>query len=445
MDHTFAEWGADSEAAFLERGWAARYFFPHRVHWLPKCGGDGFRLAGWTVGIRAPGQVAQLVLHAHGPVLQEFPAELFFDDDVLWHRQHFGLPGHVAGADLFQDGRTLYAMSIHSDLVQRAARRQEHRTRVQKRFCGWNRLLLHAIVALAARRGFRRVRIASAALSMRHADETKRLGPELFERVYDRAVHHLFEPERRGEWWEIDVRRSAPRLVPPVSRTGEIGGGRTVCIVHDTERGLGHRDVDPAFAERADRTAPAALPAMLEAERRQGVKATYSVVGCMLDEVRSAIEADGHCIAFHSWDHGPGDQLRKCRATDARIRGYRPPRSQITPELQPSRLCWHGFDWLASSSVSLGRSAPWKQGPLVRLPIHLDDFDLHRGRIGWEAWLARALALVREHDFVALGLHDCYAEHWLPHYDDLLRELKAIARLRTLDDVAGDLHLAAAQ
>jgi hypothetical protein len=79
------------------------------------------------------------------------------------------------------------------------------------------------------------------------------------------------------------------------------------------------------------------------------------------------------------------------------------------------------------------------------LPIHLDDFDLHRGRTGWEGWLEHARSLIHDHDFVALGLHDCYAEHWLPHYDNLLSELRALARVRTLDEVADDLHLAATQ
>ena len=55
-----------------------------------------------------------------------------------------------------------------------------------------------------------------------------------------------------------------------------------------------------------------------------------------------------------------------------------------------------------------------------------------------------ALDKMRRYNFVAFSLHDCYARYWLPHYESFLREITAIGNLRTLDEVAGDLFLAAA-
>jgi len=55
------------------------------------------------------------------------------------------------------------------------------------------------------------------------------------------------------------------------------------------------------------------------------------------------------------------------------------------------------------------------------------------------------VAAIDAHEFVAFSLHDCYAEHWLPHYAELLAAVAARGRLRTLDEVAADVALAHAR
>ena len=55
-----------------------------------------------------------------------------------------------------------------------------------------------------------------------------------------------------------------------------------------------------------------------------------------------------------------------------------------------------------------------------------------------------AVELMENKHFVAFGLHDCYADKWLPGYERLLETMGRLARLRTLDDVASQLFLAAA-
>jgi hypothetical protein len=63
----------------------------------------------------------------------------------------------------------------------------------------------------------------------------------------------------------------------------------------------------------------------------------------------------------------------------------------------------------------------------------------------FEQWRDEALAAIDAHEFVAFSLHDCYAEHWLPHYADFLAAVRARGRLRTLDQVAADVALAHAR
>ena len=51
---------------------------------------------------------------------------------------------------------------------------------------------------------------------------------------------------------------------------------------------------------------------------------------------------------------------------------------------------------------------------------------------------------VSENDFTTIGLHDCYAAHWLPRYRRFLYRLREIGELRTLDEVAAEVTLCSA-
>ena len=137
-------------------------------------------------------------------------------------------------------------------------------------------------------------------------------------------------------------------------------------------------------------------------------------------------------------------ELVRCRQVDYRLKGYRPPMSRITPGLHDRHLAYFNFEWLASGVPSLdGAQEPRVENGIVKIPIALDDFDLYRRRKSYEEWERAAIELADTHDFVAIGLHDCYAEHWLPHYRGLLEKLTARGRLRTCDEVAQHSMLAA--
>ena len=395
------------------------------------------------VGQATPDRLRELVLYADPSSLGEFPPELFMDDDLVWHQQHFGLPGQIATANLVLDGRVLWSMVYLSDVVQRIGRRREHKTRIEKRFHGWHDMLLNAVLAFALEHGIDRVMLPTAELARTHTDPMRTVGDELFERVYDRAVLRLFRPERTGEWWAIDVPSHADRVVRPDMRVETLRLGKTICVCHDVEAGLGHVGVDEELVRLAERDWRANVAAMLAAERDAGVRATYNVVGSLLPEVRPEVEAGGHCLAFHSFDHGETDQLGRCRDLDYRLKGYRVPRSRLTSELRTDPLLFHNFEWLASSAKSLGTAAPTLRDALVRVPLHFDDFPLYDRGLEYAEWETKALARVAEQDVVMFSLHDCYAHLWGDGYARLLDRLARLGELRTLDEVAAAVTLAA--
>jgi hypothetical protein len=443
MNSRFREITAAREDEFVAKGFKRRHFFPHRAYHLPKCGPDGFRLGSSMTGSTDPNQYWEIVLFADPSLIVDLPRDLFFDDDVLWHQQQFGRAGQVAAVDLVIDGRELYSMVHQSDLVQRIGRRREHKTRVENRFKGWNHMLLNAVLTFALEQGATRLYMPTANLALEHTDRQRAVGRELFERVYDADVQRLFSSRRNNGWWVVDVDENRDRLVIPEQRSELLAEERTIALCHDLERGTGFRDVDPAFAAVADEHAPASLDEMLAAERAAGVTATYCVVGSLLDDVRPKLDADGHCVAFHSYDHVvDAPQLERCRQVDYRLKGYRPPRSVITSELTDEYLCFHNFEWLASSTSSLRLDRPELCNRIVKIPIQLDDHPLHTGEMAYAEWERDLLRQIDENDFTAFSLHDCHAPLWLEHYPRLIDKLLALGTLRTLDRVSAQLILA---
>ncbi len=449
---------------FLSKGYRGRHFFPHRVYYIPKCGPDGYKLAQRMFGETNPNNHWEIILYAASAVADEFPVDLFYDDDLVWHQQQFGLPGQVATANMVIQDQNLYSMVHVSDLVQRISRRREYKSRIENRFKGWPYMLLNSIMNFAIENGVRTVHTPPADFALRHTDPNRDVRRALSDRVYDTAPNAVFRPARRGQWWVIDVAANRNRVVAPETRRETVEYEKTICLCHDIERGFGHLDVDPDFAKHASRASPRNLQEMLRHEQEAGVIGTYSVVGNILNDVRHPIEDAGHCVAFHSYDHAVGgdvlqptyadpniatiapdhgavDQLARCRRVDYRIKGYRPPRSRITPELSEENLCWHNFEWLASSALSLGRVSPDMERRIVKIPIAFDDFDLHRRAVGYSDWEKTALDMIARNDFLAFSLHDCYADHWLPHYRRFLEKATRLGEFRTLDEVASSVLL----
>jgi len=469
----FREIGEERRDEARRRGFLARHFFPHRFYYLPKCGPDGFKLASRMCQARDPNRCWELVLYATGPVLDEFPSALFFDNELVWHQQQFGRNGQIATANLFMQGRDLYTMVHLSDLVQRISRRRDYKTRVENRFKGWHMMLLNSLANFALEKGVQRLLSPTAEFALAHTDRKRSVQRALFERLYDEDIHRRFTAVRTKNWWQIELARNRDNILPAEKRSEPQKPEKTICLCHDIEGGLGHAHADPSFAQQANASSERSLQEMLAIEESLNVRATYHIVGVMLPERRRAIERYGHCLAFHSYDHRvvkPPDtagarwrrraadlfrrvkaaerftyQLPACRKIDYRLKGYRAPRSVLTRELTPSTLCHYNFEWLASSASSFGHREPRLADRLVRVPILFDDFDLYRQSRPYPEWERSALDQIAAHDFVAFSLHDCYAAEWLPRYADFLKKVRDMGRLETLDQVAAETFLAHAE
>ncbi len=436
---TYGEMSFHRKVEFLASGYKSRHFFTHRVYHLPKCGPDGFRLAERMCSEQDPNSLSELILYAAPKLADKFPDDLWFDDDLIWHQQQFGRTGQVATVNLRQDGSDLYTMALVSDLVQRISRRRDHKSRVEDRFRWWPRIFLNAILARATELGFRRVFIPRSQWAMKHTDRNRVVQAELFERIYDRPVAR-FEPSETAEWWIVDLARNQDRIIALESQSEQIRNEKTICICHDIERGMGHIDSEPEFARIADQHAPENLRQMLEIEQNLGISATYNVVGSLLNEVRHPIENAGHEVAFHSYNHVISkDQLELCRLLDYRIKGYRPPQSQVTTELSDVALCYHNFEWLASSAHSFKITEPVIENRIAKIPILFDDYAMYAQDMSYAKWRTAALEKIESSNFVAFSLHDCYAGFWLDDYRSFLLDVCKLGSLRTVNEVAADL------
>ena len=77
--------------------------------------------------------------------------------------------------------------------------------------------------------------------------------------------------------------------------------------------------------------------------------------------------------------------------------------------------------------------------------MHLDEFPVFKGEIGIEEWERRVLATVEAQDVTVFSLHDCYAHLWLDRYDAFLERVLPLGTPLTVDELAAELTLAAAQ
>jgi peptidoglycan/xylan/chitin deacetylase (PgdA/CDA1 family) len=458
------------KSEFLGKGYKERNFFPHILYYIPKCGPDALKLSERMCGISDHNKSWEIILNANSPLIDEFAEELFFDDDIVWHLQHFGKIGHIAFAYLVIDGKNLYGLNYVSDIVQRISRRKEFKTRIEKKFQGWHHMLLNAIMNFAIEHNLQTIYSPTADLALEHTDRARNVQRELFDRVYDRAVLKHFTVIKKGKWWAIDIAKNRNTVILPERKEEIMGNEKTICITHDIEKGIGHFGVDPNFAELANYTSQKNLEEMLRIEKELDVRATYNVLGCLFNEVRAKIEADEHCLAFHSYDHkinqiwpmpkffkkivrvlgralgkNPNakflDQLYRCRYVDMRIKGYRPPRSKITRELSDKNLCYRSFEWLASSKNSLGIELPEMRNRIVKIPIFFDDFKMYKLGTKYEDWEKEAIHNIKKHDFIAFCLHDCYGSIWLPYYREFLRKIRGLGNFKTLNEVANEVIL----
>ncbi len=437
---------SERKEEFFNKGFKKSHFFPHKTYYLPKPGPDGYKIASQIFGNINPAEMVEVVLYAVSPALDEFPKDLFFDDDLVWHQQQFGRKGQIATVSLLVDGKNLYSMIHLSDVVQRISRRREYKTRIENRFKGWPVMLLNSVLNFALEKQLQNVFTPTSKLALEHTDKKRNVKKELFEGIYDLSVNRYYKTEKIDGWWKININDNREKIVIPERKQEEMKKEKTICLAHDIEAGLGHIGVDSELVESANKNHKLYLKEMLEIEKDFNLLVTYNIVGCMLDEVREEIICHGrtneYCIAFHSFDHNiKNAQLYKCKDVDYRIKGYRPPQSKITSELTTANLAFNNFEWLASSAHSLNIKKPILDSGIVKIPIMFDDYSMYKDKVSYQDWEDRAIRTVEENDFVAFCLHDCYAQYWLPHYKSFLNKISELGKFKTFNQVAEEEFL----
>lgn len=470
----FREFSPNTLGEFLKKGYKQRYFFPHKIYFLPRCGPDGYKMANWMVGKTNPNQLWEVILYAASPVLGEFPQELYFNDDIVWHQQQLGRTGQIASANLVVVGSALYGNNYLSDLVQRISKIRSFKTRVENRFKGWPYMLLNSILNFALENNINRVYSPTADFVLQHTDPNRKVQRDLFDRLYDAAVNKHYRVRREGNWWRINTTENQDRIIIPDRKEEANDNEKAICLYHDIERGIGHVGIDSNLVTFSENMSPKYLTEMLRIEKNMDVKATYTVVGQFLNEVRHSIEKDGHSLAFHSFNHkvpkiwsqlsrhpkifsmilnliaksrlkSIGNQLGKCRDVDYRLKGYRVAQSTLTDELNDKNLCFHNFEWLGCWMPPDKTQAPHLENRIVKIPMQYDDWKMYKKRIEYQDWEQKAIKIIQENDFSAIGLHDCYAQYWLAHYEGFLKKIRNLGRLKTVNKVANEVFLAHAQ
>ncbi len=464
--HCYREALADTWDQFAACGWKRRHFFAHRLSVVRRPGPDGSKLAQSMCAVSDPGKLHEAILYCLPDAAPaDVPPEIYFDDDIAWHQQQLGLPFQVAHANLVMRDDALYITLLCSDLVQRISRRRQYKTRIESTYKGWIRILLNGIMNHAIDAGIKKVYLPTSKLSLENTDPAREVSPALFQRIYDSSVNSLYSVEFDGNWQKIDVGFNASRVVPLARRLEAKEPKRTISIAHDIEHGLGHQS-NKTLAAKMNREAPLALPEMLKIEAACQIQTTYNVVGQLLPQLRNQIEGQGHSLGFHAFDHSlpqlkslrgrlrallglnisslegtrtrEFEQLALCRQQDYRLKGYRPPQSKLGPGLFDTHLSYFNFEWFASSRSSLDIEQPILENGIVKIPIHIDDYDLHIGKLSYRDWQTEVFSRVAENNIATISLHDCYAEHWLPHYRELLCELAELGEFQTFDQICND-------
>lgn len=88
---------------------------------------------------------------------------------------------------------------------------------------------------------------------------------------------------------------------------------------------------------------------------------------------------------------------------------------------------------------------PALENRIAKIPLPFDDWALYRGKMTYGQWEQKAIQTIRDQEFTAIGLHDCYAQYWIENYEHFLRKISGLGTLKKIDTVANRLFLSHAQ
>jgi hypothetical protein len=425
----------DRRYEFIAKGYKERHFFPHELRFLPKAGPGAVRLATAMCGIRDPGAQWEVLLHGMSPQIDEFPPELFFDDDIVWHKRQYGIDAHIALAFLVEDGDRIFGINYVSDVVQRITRRRGWKTRIEKLFGGWAYMLLNGILSFAGERNIRWFFSPTAELVM---ENSRPSGSELFHRVYDRTLPKLFDVRREGGWWVIDVQEALRKVVTPLVQVEQRPSKPTASLTFDVAsvEGVG---ATPSGSERSQTRHP---DGAMGIERGVGSPITYVTPRRWFPLVKELLGSEEKCLAFSApaVDLGDPGQLRAelelCRRVSSRTKGYRLAGAREPGPSEAFELCYHKFDWILVGDLPAAFPTPRLDAGMVKIPLVATDADLRSNDLG--RWVNQTLDRVRRGGPLALSLGRNWWTLKVERRRELLDRLLLSVELTTCDRLAED-------
>jgi hypothetical protein len=426
-------WSITSERRpeFLSRGFKGRHVFPHTLHYLPKAGPGALRFSGPMCGITDPTAQWEILLHATSPRLDGVPRELFFDDEIVWHKRQYGMDGHVAFGFVAVDGDRMYGLNYVADVVQRISRRRELKTRIETALRGWAYMLLNGLLNFAVEMRIRTFFSPTAELVMQNSRPAQ---PALFERIYDHAVGAFFEGRRQGRWWVIDVEANRQRLVRPEPRTAPTRPEATFCLVYD----LGAADTAgrPGITDHSQ--AMRLVEDTARVAKEFGWPVTFIAPRAVFDEVRDRVAGEGHALGFASDDalvsEELGAELAQCRSVDQRTKGYRLADARPAEAREAFELCYHKFDWLLVAGPRTNGALPALDRGVVNVPISLSDRALAGSEC--DTWVSELDAIVTAGRPAIVSLGETWSRLDLDRRRRLLERVPTQAAAKTCDQLA---------
>jgi peptidoglycan/xylan/chitin deacetylase (PgdA/CDA1 family) len=191
-----------------------------------------------------------------------------------------------------------------------------------------------------------------------------------------------------------------------------------ITIYHDYERHYHDKSVIP-FSDEG-------VSAILDAERKSKVKATFNIVAKLMDDVGpivSKIRREGHDIASHSYCHSimtklNENEIRKDIELSKKLfmrhgfelSGLRSPQSKWCFQMLPIMLdC--GIKWSAENDRATYPYVIYSRNckKLVRMPITMDDWEYEKDKISPNQMFNKIVQCVdgigKKRTYGALGFH----------------------------------------
>ena len=429
---------------FLRKGFKERDYFDHEVIATQKF----YPYTTYNLMLRGYNEhfinsILPIQINIYAPALASIGDDILWDGQVNWHRQQMEKPGLVAAAGLCIDhSETAMVSIIQSDINQQVYKfanyKSKYKTRLRSWFGKWNLITYNAILDFALSAGIKTVLFPTTDSVFRHVKAN--VLRDIYDTIYDSVANTYLcrKTTIKGhDYWKVNVAENQSKIAILEDERVKQSHSKVVCILHDTEENV-DTDIDIRSCEDA-------LESMLEIEHEANISTTYNVLGTLYNKKNQLITKNNqHAIGFHSFNHVIGEegQIEAVREVDLQVKGYRPPQSRLTAELNNFNLQYHNFEWLCSSSSSLGISDITLEHGIVKIPVDTDDWLIQSGQMSYENWKDLLLKKIEDNAFFSFGLHDCYSKHWLQNYPELIRSIKSIGvSFQSCDQVAAHAFL----